>query len=212
MIRLRWISLRAVKLQGVVQASRVPFVGLVAHWCMTAAGDPSSHPICSVTCSRYPVSLRGMVRLPGLGPVLQVRDLEIGSFLVPYLLRFCSRANIRFDDIAIRLILQIQIMMRHALFLIVELVVRRVRSGVVSVIVFLNLFCDSSSPKEAIVGAEGRASVLPVRGGRLLCRRRAGHSPLEALASGHVSLQSFDADLAGLLALLLPIAQMNEIS
>jgi hypothetical protein len=186
-IRLRWVSLCAVKLQSVVQASCVAFVDLVTHRRMAATCNSSPHSICAVACARDPVPLGCVVRLPGLRSVFEVGNFEIRSLLIPYLFCFGCCAHVGFDDIAIGLILEIQIMV-HALLLIVELVVQIVWSRIVGVVVFLNLLCYSRSSKEAVVCAEGRASVLPFRGGWLLRGRGASHSPLEALTCRHVSL------------------------
>ena len=104
-VGLRWVRLRAVELQSVVEASCVSFVDLVAHGCVAATRDSSPHSIRTVTCARDPVCLSGMVRLPRLRPVFEVRDLEVGPFLVPYLLCLGCSAHVGFYDVAIGLVL-----------------------------------------------------------------------------------------------------------
>ena len=76
-----------------------------------ATCNSSSHAIGAVACPRDSIGSGSlMIRLPNLRTVPDVCDLEIAaSFLAANLLCFRCCPNVGLDDIAVRLILQVDV-------------------------------------------------------------------------------------------------------
>ena len=107
----RRIGLRGVELLRVIQSGGVSFVHLVAHRGVAAPCSPASHAVGSVAGTGDPVSCGSlMVRLPLRRSVLDVGDLEVAScLLVPDLFRLGGSTHVRLDDVAIGLILHVDV-------------------------------------------------------------------------------------------------------
>ena len=77
-----------------------------------ASGDSSSHSVGAVARSSDSGACSPlMMRLPRLRPILDIRDLKVAAtrLLTPNLFGLGSSAHVRLDDVAIGLILEVDV-------------------------------------------------------------------------------------------------------
>lgn len=141
---LRRVSLGCVQAGCVFKASGKALVALITDWGM-ASGDSSSHSIGAVACSGDSCPSSSLViRLPRLRPILDIRNLEIAAtrLLTPNLFGLGRSAHVRLDNVAIGLILEVDVrLVATAACLLVDQI-QIVWSRVIAMIVLLNLLSN----------------------------------------------------------------------